>query len=159
MTSQKDWNTLLCLSFFSVFLKQQLHTCSCHFNVWKLSMCPGDMMNSVSREDLAKEWRISLFCSGPWIRWGTVWRWIWSLQWMALQETSCNLLFKNLAVQTFWNNFTKMESWELFPVCFQGSPRAWAVGAPISVKPEDSNCSPNCMPHGRVRLIPGAAQC
>lgn len=58
------------LSFFSVCPKQQLYTWSCHFSIWKLSMYLGDMMNSVSRKDLAKEWRVTLFCSGPWIRLG-----------------------------------------------------------------------------------------
>lgn len=36
---------------------------------------------------------------------------------------------------------------------FQGSPQAWALKASINVRLEDSNCSPNCMPHGRVGLF------
>lgn len=48
---------------------------------------------------------------------------------MALQEISHNLLFETLPVEKFQNHFTETRSWELFPMCFQGSPQAWALEA------------------------------
>lgn len=43
--------------FFSIFPKEQLHTWLFDFNVWKVSVYPSEVMNSVSRRDEAKKSR------------------------------------------------------------------------------------------------------